>query len=188
MKTSPLHIGMVIQEDAEPGYAKVWIPTGNSYVPQGFSEYKYENTGGQLYGENLSLAEGSAYRCKIASPLTSGAWWKSNPTMAASVFDDYSDDPIAYPLFPNAQTTKSTAIHGYRLPTDNPRISGAVSTTTLSVAGGNGTHSVGTLPKGQFMKVRENQWVVVGFLHVGSNPIILHSLHSDEAWRAVYMN
>lgn len=185
MKTSPLHVGMVIDEEYEPGYAIVWIPTGKSYVPPGFSEYKYENSGGQLHGSNLDLAKGTSYKCKISSPLTSGSWWKSNPARGASVFDDYSDEPLAYPLYPKAQSTKSSAIHGYRLPTDNPRVSGAVATTTLSVAGGNPTHTVGTLPKGQFMKIRENQWVVVGFLFVGSDPIILNSIHSDEAWKAI---
>ena len=183
--SSPLHIGMVIEEDFEPGYAKVWIPTANSYVPLGFSEYMYKNTGGQLYGENLSLAQGTAYRCRIASSLSSGAWWKANAGKTSSVFDDYSDNPLTYQLYPYSQSSHSSSIHSYRLPTDNPKVTGAVSTTTLSVTGGNSTHTIGTMPKGKFVKLKANQWVVVGFLHTGTNPIILSTMQSDEAWNVV---
>ena len=176
---------MVIEEDFEPGYAIVWIPSANSYVPFGFSEYMYKNTGGQLYGENLNLAQGTAYRCRIASSLSSGAWWKANASKNSSVFDDYSDNPMPYMLYPNSRSSHSSAIHSYRMPTDNPKVTGAVSTTTLSVTGGNRTHAIGTMPKGKFIKLRANQWVVVGFLHIGTNPIILNLMQSDEAWNVI---
>jgi hypothetical protein len=53
------------------------------------------------------------------------------------------------------------------------------------LTGGNQTHRVGTLPKGNFPILEENQWVLVGFISSETNPIIFASLHSDEAWNVV---
>lgn len=184
MKSS-LHIGMVIQEHVEPGFVLVWLPTANSVVPPGFSEYKYKNTGGQLYGENLTKALESSYLCRVASPLTSGTWWRALNEKGASVFDDYSDNPRAYPIEPYAQTSHTSGINGYTFDSDFGALRGVVATSTLSLAGGNPTHNIGTQEKGIFSRLRENQWVLVAFLDEGMNPIVINSVHSPEAWKVV---
>lgn len=180
-----IHLGMVIDEHTEPGFALVWIPTANSVVPPGFSEYKYKNTGGQLFGSNLTAALESSYYCRVASPLTSGTWWRSLPEKGASVFDDYSDNPRAYPIEPNAQTRHTSGINGYTFESDFGALKGVVATSTLSLAGGNPTHNIGTQEKGIFTKLKENQWVLVAFLDEGMNPVVINSVHSREAWEMV---
>lgn len=183
---SPIHRGLVINTTCAPGYAYVWIPTGKSVVPDGFSEYLYENTGGQLYGSALSEARESSYLCKIASPLTAGSWFRESPLTSASIFDDYDDVAYDYRIMPDYQTHGNCGNQGsYTLPTDNPAVTGSVSVSTLSVTGGNSTHQVGTLPKGTFPVLTTNQWVLVAFIASNSNPIIFASLHSDEAWEVV---
>lgn len=186
MQSSPIHKGLVIDTDNTPGYVKVWIPTSQCVVPNGFSEYMYENTGGQLFGSNLADAQGSAYRCKIACPLSAGAWFKASTTLGASIFDDYSDTAYDYRLMYNYQTNKNNGNQPqYILPTDNPQVTGAVTAQTLSVTGGNSVHRVGTMPKGQFPILQKNQWVLVAFLAANTNPVVLMSLHSDEAWNVI---
>ena len=183
---SPIHKGLIINTTCNPGYAWVWIPTGKSIVPDGFSEYLYENTGGQLFGSGLTDARNSSYLCKIACPLTAGSWFRDSDMEAASIFDDYGDTAYDYRIYTDYQTHGNNGIAGsYTFPTDNPRTSGAVAVSTLSVTGGNTTHQAGTLPKGQFPIVKTNQWVLVAFIEANSNPIIFASLHSDEAWSVV---
>lgn len=184
--TSVIHKGLIINTNCPAGYAYVWIPTGNSTVPIGFSEYLYQNTGGQLHGGNLSDAIDSSYLCKIASPLTGGAWFHVPTGVGASVFDDYSDIAYDYRIFHNYQTHGNNGVpSNYVLPTDLPATTGSISVSTLSLTGGNQTHRVGTLPKGNFPILEENQWVLVGFISSETNPIIFASLHSDEAWNVV---
>lgn len=181
-----LHKGLVVQQCNEAGYVYVWIPTANSSVPSGFSEYLYQNTGGNLYGNDLSHAIQTSYKCKIASPVTGGAWFRESITEASSIFDDYSDTPYFYPLMWNYQTHGNTGNRAsYVMSSDNPAITGSVAVNTLSVAGGNSTHQKGTLPKGQFPIIETNQWVIVAFLEESINPVIIASLHSDEAWDVV---
>ena len=183
---SPIHKGLIINTTCDPGYAWVWIPTGKSVVPDGFSEYLYENTGGQLFGSGLSEARDSSYLCKVACPLTAGAWFRDSDMESASIFDDYGDTAYDYRIHTDYQTHGNNGIAGsYTFPTDTPRVTGAVAVSTLSVTGGNTTHQAGTLPKGQFPVVKTNQWVLVAFIDGNSNPIIFASLHSDEAWRVV---
>ena len=184
---SPIHKGLIVDTTScLPGYAYVWIPTGNCIVPDGFSEYLHENTGGQLYGKALTEAIASAYLCKIASPLTSGSWFRESTIENASIFDDFSDDVYDYRIHTDYQSHRNNGIAGsYTLPTDNPLSSGAVAVPTLSVTGGNTTHQAGTLPKGQFPILKSNQWVLVAFINSNTNPIIFASVHSDEAWETV---
>lgn len=183
---SPIHKGLIVSTTCEPGYAYVWIPTGKCIVPDGFSEYLHENTGGQLFGKFLQDAKSTAYLCKIASPLTAGAWFRESPTSNASIFDDYSDTTRDYRIYTDYQTHGNSGNKGfYTLPTDNPQVSGAVAVSTLSVTGGNSTHQAGTLQKGIFPILKTNQWVLVAFITANSNPIIFASVHSDEAWLTV---
>lgn len=184
--TSPIHKGLIVNTECKAGYAYVWIPTGKSIVPEGFSEYLHKNTGGQLYGNSLNQAKGSSYLCKIASPLTSGSWFRESKSEIASIFDDYSDIAYDYRIMTNYQTHGNCGNQkSYTLPTDNPFVSGAVSVGTLSVTGGNSTHTVGTLPKGSFPVLKTNQWVLVAFIESNTNPIIFASLHSDEEWKTI---
>lgn len=184
---SPIHKGLIISLDTKPGYANVWIPTGKCAVPNGFGEYLYENSGGNLFGDALSMVKGSAYRCKIASPLTGGAWWYANDSKGASIFDDYDrNTAYDYRIMYNYQTHGNNgAPAAYTLPTDNPAATGSVSVNTLSVSGGNPTIQIGTMPKGTFPSLKENQWVLVAFINSSSNPVIFSCLHSDEAWAVV---
>ena len=183
---SPIHKGLIIQE-AEPGYAYVWIPTGKSTVPLGFSEYLYENTGGQLYGNNLSKAISSSYLCRIATNLSAGAWFYANHSKGASVFDDYDHEAAYdYRAFPEYQTHGNNGMPtNYVLPTDIPSASGAVSVSTLSVVGGNSIPNLGTLPKGDFPMLEANQWVLVAFINSSINPVIFASMPSVEAWNVI---
>ena len=183
---STIHKGLIISNNCDPGYALVWIPTGMSAVPDGFSEYLYENTGGQLYGSALQDAYESSYLCKIASPLTAGAWFKASETESASIFDDYSDKAYDYRICTDYQTNRNNGTPAsYSLPTDDQATSGAISVSTLSVTGGNPTHTIGTMPKGVFPMLQVNQWVLVAFINSNSNPIIIQSIHSDAAWEQV---
>ena len=183
---STTHKGLIISNNCDPGYAVVWLPTGNSTVPDGFSEYLYQNTGGQLYGAELQEVYESSYICKIACPLTSGAWFRASETESASIFDDYNDIPYDYRICTDYQTFGNNGTPAsYIFPTDNQMSSGAVSVSTLSVVGGNPTHTVGTMPKGFFPVLQVNQWVLVQFISSDSNPVITQSIHSDAAWRTV---
>jgi hypothetical protein len=183
---SVIHKGLIVQM-AEAGYAYVWIPTANSIVPLGFSEYLYENTGGQLYGTNLSDSIGTSYKCKIATSLTGGAWFHPNHTKGASVFDDYDHNAAYdYRVFPDYQTHANSGVgNNYVLPTDMPTASGCVSVSTLSVIGGNQIPNLGTMPKGQFPMLEENQWVLVAFINSSTNPVIFARIPSDEEWNVI---
>lgn len=183
---SPIHKGLIISR-AEPGYAYVWIPTGNSTVPIGYSEYLYKNTGGELHGKNLSQAIDSSYLCRIATNLSAGSWFYANHSRGASVFDDYDHDAAYdYRVFHDYQTHGHNGVpSSYVLPTDTPSATGAVSVSTLSVIGGNQIPKLGTMPKGEYPILEENQWVLVAFLHSSSNPVIFASLPSIEAWNVI---
>lgn len=186
MTESVIHKGLILDTLVKPGYARVWIPTGKSTVPDGFSEYMYRNTGGTLYGNMLDSAHGSSYLCKIASPLTAGAWFRALETKAVSVFDDFSDTAVPLPLMANYQGTGNNGVpETYNFKSDNPAATGSVSCPTLSVAGGNSTHKLGNIPKGEFPVLKPNQWVLIAFIHSSSNPVIIASLHSDEAWSVI---
>lgn len=183
---SCIHKGLVIKTDTDAGYVYVWVPTGKSAVPDGFSEYLYENTGGMLFGAAYADAVDSAYKCKIASPLTAGAWFRANHAQAGSVFDDYNDTVYPLTIMGNYQTRGNNGTpESYVMNTDVPTASGAVSVNTLSVAGGISTHRPGTLPKGQFPYLEANQWVLIAFIHSSSNPVVIASLHSNEAWNTI---
>lgn len=182
---SPIHKGLIIEKHHKPGYVVVMIPTGNTIVPPGFSEYVYENSGGQLYGKNLENAKGTAYVCKVASPLTAGAWWRADPSRACSYFDDYYNESRDYRITPNYQTRGNNGTSSYTLSSDNPQASGIGSVSTLSVAGGTPKPSLGTMPKGDFPRLEINQTVIVAFVHSSINPVVLANLHSDEAWQVI---
>lgn len=187
MNESIIHKGLIVNTTCEPGYAYVWVPTGKSSVPDGFSEYMYQNTGGTLYGKSLSDAIDTAYKCKIASPLTAGAWFRVLTGKGASAFDDFSDTAVPLSLMANYQGSGNNGVpESYTLKTDNPASSGAVSVSTLSVAGGNTTNHIGNIPKGTFPVLKPNQWVLIAFINSSSNPVIFASLHSDEAWETIH--
>ena len=182
---SPLHLGLVIMTCSEPGYAWVWIPSANSSVPIGFSQYLYENTGGQLYGNEYDKALQTSYKCKIATPLTAGSWWRADKSQNASIFDDYSDKAQQYTLAWNYQTRGNGGMPtSYSLPSDSTK-RGIVALNTLSLVGGNPIQQTGTLPKGIFPILEENQWVLVSFVNSLSEPIIINTVHPDEAWKVI---
>lgn len=183
---SVIHKGLIVNNITDPGFVYVWIPTGKSVVPDGFSEYLYENTGGNLFGNSLTQAIDSAYKCKIASPLTAGAWFRASASKGGSIFDDYGDAVYPLTLMGNYQTTGCNGTpETYVMNTDCPAATGAVSVNTLSLAGGITTHRPGTLPKGEFPMLEPNQWVLVAFIHSSSNPVVIASLHSNEAWNTI---
>lgn len=182
---SPIHKGLILEDvPTEPGYVIVMIPTCNTIVPPGFSEYIYENTGGGLHGKNLSNSKGTAYKCKIASTLTAGAWWRPDAGRACSYFDDFHNNAVDHRLNPKYQTTGNNGNQGsYNMASDNA-LSGSVN--TLSVAGGTPKPQLATMPKGDFPNLTGNQHVLVAFVNSSMYPVVTHSIHSDEAWRAVH--
>lgn len=189
MKESPIHKGLIVGIDTPP-FVYVWIPTANSIVPNGFSQYLYDNTGGQLFGQNLGAAVDTAYKCTVASPLSSGSWFQTNETLGVSVFDNYyrqGDTIYDYRIFPDYMGHRGTSLpQSYTLKTDVPSATGCVCNQSLSLQYGNPTGKFGTIPIGQFPKLQKNQWVLVAFINSSINPVVFASLHSPESWNVLY--
>lgn len=189
MKESPIHKGLIVGHDLSNS-VYVWIPTANCAVPNGFSQYLYENTGGQLFGDNLGQVIDSAYKCILASPLTSGSWFQSDETLGVSVFDNYyrpGDKIYDYRIFPNYQGHRGSSLNqSYTLKTDVPAASGCILNQTLSLPFGNKTNKLGTIPVGQFPKLQKNQWVLVAFVNSSINPVVFATLHSEAEWDIFY--
>lgn len=173
------HKGIVIRDSTKVGYADVWIPTKGAHVPLGHALYTNKSTGSSLQGNDLDKSRGSSIECKIAAPLTHGAWFRADSSKGTSIFDDYSDDAYDYRLNPNYQTHGTLGNHSsYIFPeTDNAP---CIDNFTLSVSGGNPIPQFGTLPKGMFTLLAEGQNVIVQFIEGSSMPIITHVLPTDE--------
>lgn len=187
---SPIHKGLVVQVNSQPGMVKVWIPTANSIAPLGQAQYLHANTGSALTGTSLADAIATAYTCRIATPLSAGSWFKEIPERAASVFnhwyksgDDIHDYRIATEYMPK---------HTNGLPrtlcynSDTPAQSLCVVNPTLNQSGGTPLPNTGQMPPGNYPRLEVNQWVLVAFVNSSLYPIVIASLPSDEAWSTMY--
>ena len=181
-----IHKGLVVQTGEGPGIVKVWIPTAKSIAPLGNSEYLHQNTGSALAGVSLSDAIATAYTCRVATPLSAGAWFKEVPQKGASVFNHWYKD--------------GDAIHDYRIATDympkhtnglprtlcyksdTPSQSLCVVNPTLNQSGGTPLPNLGQIPPGNYPRLEVNQWVLVAFINSSIYPIVIASLPSEEAW------
>ncbi len=187
-KESPIHVGHVLGQ-LQSGKVIVWIPTANSIVPMGFSQYIYQNTGSQLYGQNLNLAKGTSYECLVASPLSSGTSFTPVDHLGASTFDSRYrwGDPIAnYVMHPDWTSSRTNGVPPrYTLRTDNPALEMCACVSTLSVAGGNPIPTFKNFPKGIFPRLVPSQKVLVAFYNSSINPIVFASVHSQKEWACV---
>lgn len=189
IKESPIHKGLVVQLGQHPGLVKVWIPTANSIAPFGQSEYVHQNTGSALANVALSDAIATAYTCRVATPLTSGSWFKEVASRGASVFnhwfkdgDDIHDYRIACDYLPK---------HSNGLPrtlsynSDTPAQSLCVVNPTLNQSGGTPLPNLGQMPPGNYPRLEVNQWVLVAFINSSIYPVVIASLPSEEAWSVI---
>jgi hypothetical protein len=99
-----IHKGIIV--NMKNSYtAMVWLPTAGSAVPVGGRwQALFENVASALFGKNLTKAKDTAKECIIATPLSSGAWFKALPGLGASVF--------------NNRYKEGDKIYDYRLATD----------------------------------------------------------------------
>lgn len=185
---SGIYIGLVLNE-AQPGFVNVWIPTLHGALTLGQFQYLYENTGGQLYGENLQKIQDSSVLCKVSSKITSGSWFKSLPDQGASVFDINHKDGNIY----DYRIAKNyTPKDGNGLPPTiswsaaNPALNLSVCSNILQKCGGDSIPNLGNLPQGDFARVQGNQWVVVAFTKSSHYPIVLSCLQDENAWKVLF--
>lgn len=168
----------IIDEIESSSVVKVWIPSLSP--PQaGKHEYKGKNVGG-----NYTLKNGrTIIRCRILTPLASGAWWTyiaahdvSVPGTPTSID---SSDLVDFTQFPNAKPLR-TSVSGCQ---DSASSHGgrrlAVVKPSLGQAGGIPIISTANVPPGYYPKLCPNQHVLVGFVE-NSIPIVMGTLHTDK--------
>ena len=187
-----IHKGLVVAFGQHPGLVKVWIPTANSIAPLGNSEYLHQNTGSALTGSALADAIATSYTCRVATPLTAGAWFKEVPEKNASVFNHWYKDGDQ--IYDYRLALDYIPKHSNGLPrtlcynSDTPSQSLCVVNPTLNQSGGTPIPNVGNLPPGNYPKLEVNQWVLVAFINSSLYPIVIASLPSQEAWTTMLGN
>lgn len=169
--------------------AKVWIPTANGIVHPGRYEYTGENTGSSLKGIAFSDALQSAIKCRIMTPLTSGAWWTALPVHGLSVLGNPdkidTDNIIDYRRTPTASCSKITPQVNIMSKSNNPSLNLSPVNPILGQTGGIPIPSTTNVPPGVYPRLKVGQNVLVGFISSSTTPIILGTLPTDKEWKAV---
>lgn len=175
-----LYKGIIVDVET-PAIVKVWIPAKQA-TPIGQFEYLGDNVGGNL---DIELIRKTAIRCRVMTPLASGAWWqftgdKSIPGNKRKIqikeqIPDYNNNPNARP-----ETNQHPA---YQPSGANP-----VDTLTpvgplLGQVGGFPVPPSGAHPPGNFPKLTPNQHVLVAFVN-SSLPLVLGTLPTDLEFEA----
>ena len=150
---------------------------------------------GQLHalGENAGSTQktseliGSSVKCRMMTPLTSGAWWSYVPELDSSVPTSESkinsSDVLDFKKFPHAKTTKTTFSTNIQTKASNPRDSLSAVNPIPNQSGGIPIPAAANVPPGTFPTLKPNQHVLVGFVSC-STPIILGTLPTDKEFLA----
>jgi hypothetical protein len=180
---SSLYKGIIVAVET-PAIAKVWIPSKQA-APIGQFEYLGDNMGGNL---DMDLIRKTAIRCRIMTPLSSGAWWSllpDNLSVPGNPTKLEIPENTSIPYF-NINLKAQALTH--TLPSYNPISSNPSLTLTpvspiLGQTGGIQPPSSGGIPPGDFPQVKPNQHVLVAFVN-SSLPIILGTLPTDLEFEA----
>lgn len=180
---SSLYKGIIVAVET-PAIARVWIPSKQA-APLGQFEYLGDNMGGNL---DMDLIRKTAIRCRIMTPLSSGAWWSllpdnlsvpGNPTKLevpeGTTIPDFSINSNARPV--------TFTLPSYQSPSSRPAANRSVVSPLLGQGGGFQPPASGGIPPGDFPQVKPNQHVLVAFVN-SSLPIILGTLPTDLEFEA----
>ena len=184
-----IHKGIVV--DMINSYtAKVWIPALASSVPTGGGwRGIFENVASALFGIELSKAQDTAKECVVATPLTSGAWFKALPGLGASVFNNrYRDgDKIYdYRIATDYVPPFENSIRTLQYQSNTPALSMCPFSPTLNITSGTPVPTGGNLPSGTYPKLEIGQHVLVVFPEADVRGIIIASLPSESEWEVFY--
>lgn len=178
-----IHKGIVLNKVSSFLY-DVWLPTAGGSIPtSGSWQQLYANTGSALDGTALKDAEITSRQCILSSPLTSGAWFKSIPSLGASVFNNRykQGDPIYdYRLATDYIPPFANPIPPITMSSDTPAITMSPCAPTLNISGGMRVPSTGNIPPGTFVELEKGQHVLVVFPESSRYGIILASIPSKE--------
>lgn len=183
-----IHKGIIV--NMKNSYtAMVWIPTAGCSVPIGGKwRALFENTASALSDINLQNAQDTAKECIIATPLTSGAWFKALPGIGASVFNNrYKDgDKIYdYRLATDYVPPFENPIRNLQYQSDTPAMSMCPFSPTLNISSGTPVPSGGNLPSGTYPKLEIGQHVLVVFPESDVRGIIIASIPSEQEWETM---
>lgn len=178
-----IHKGIIV--NMKNSYtAMVWLPTAGSAVPVGGRwQALFENVASALFGKNLRKAQDTAKECIIATPLTSGAWFKALPGLGASVFNNRykeGDKIYDYRLATDYVPPFENPIKNLQYQSDTPAMTMCPCAPTLNVSSGTPVPSGGNLPSGTFPRLEVGQHVLVVFPESDVRGIIIASLPSEQ--------
>lgn len=176
--TSSLYKGTIV-EMISSYEAKVSIIA--RITPQvGQYEILGKNTGSD---QNTQELINTSVRCRIMTPLSSGAWWTYVPEIDSSVplHDSKinSRDILDFTKFPNARLSKTTLATNIQTKASNPRDNLSVVNPIPNQAGGIPIPATSNIPPGTFPTLKPNQNVLVAFV-AASQPIIIGTLPTDK--------
>ena len=184
---SSLYKGIVVEVESN-AVAKVWIPNLHGTSTGGFFEYLGSNIGSFLKGLFLQKSKNTAVRCRIMTPLTSGAWFSYSPFLDASVQGNPKKINLSqildYTKAHDAVVGKTTVTGNIQSKSNTPVFTLSAVSPILGEAGGIPIPSASNVPPGYFPQIKENQHVLVGFVNGSSMPIILGTLPTDKEWEA----
>lgn len=187
MFNSNIHRGVVLQV-IKPSEILVWIPTKNGSLSIGKFDYLGANTGGVMYGKNLSNSLGTAVKCKICTPLVSGAWFQYSSVHEASAFTNKSnleqEDFIDLRLNPNWSQRRNNGMSNLQYKSDTPAVTLSACSPTLNVSGGTPIPNIGNMPPGHFPLLDVGQHVLVAYITSSNIPIIIGTLPTDKEFEA----
>lgn len=178
-----IHKGIVMNKISSFLY-DVWLPTAGGAIPTtGAWQQLYKNTGSALDGKALIDAENTSRKCILSAPITSGAWFKSVPSLGASVFNNRykTGDPIYdYMLATDYIPPFSNPIQPITMASDTPALSMSPCAPTLNISGGMPVPATSNIPPGTFVELEKGQHVLVVFPDGSRYGIILASIPSKE--------
>lgn len=184
-----IHKGIIV--DMKNNYtAMVWLPTAGGSVPIGGRwQALFENTGSSLHGTNLLNAQATAKECIIATPLSSGAWFKAQPGLGASVFNNrykLGDKIYDYRLATDYIPPFENPIKNLQYQSDTPAMSMCPFSPTLNVSSGTPVPLGGNLPSGTYPRLEIGQHVLVVFPESDVRGIIIASIPSNQEWETLF--
>lgn len=183
-----IHKGIIV--NMKNSYtAMVWIPTAGCAVPLGGRwRALFENTASALSDVNLHNAQDTAKECIIATPLSSGAWFKALPALGASVFNNrYRDgDKIYdYRLATDYVPPFENPIRNLQYKSDTPAMTMCPFSPTLNLSSGTPIPSGCNLPPGTYPQLEIGQHVLVIFPESDVRGIIIASIPSESEWETM---
>lgn len=179
---SEIYKGIIVDIESS-SIVKVYIPS-LSPVQLGRFEYPGSNVGSNF---DMTMARSVAKRCRLMTPLSSGAWWtyvEEEDAVVPGVVDKIKDtDIMDFTMIPNATSLKHSVHGSLQSPSNTPAMTLSAVCPSLGQAGGIPIPSTSNVPPGYFPKPKVCQQVLVAFVN-NSLPIVIGTLPTDYEFEA----